>query len=223
MKDLLRRISSNIIYPLWEARHPGDYISFRAFDYYKCIFIHIPKAAGTSVNKTLFGNIGAAHTKLTHFEKIYAPDTFRRYFKFTFVRNPYDRIFSAYNYLSKGGGNVNDNAFFKAHLINVTSFEMFIEDYLNDITLRAYIHLEPQVDFIRKTDGTIGMDFIGRYENIRDDFATISKRLNVNRELKKENPTSVKRLNYNDFFTKSMRDKVFSLYKDDFEILNYER
>ena len=38
-----------------------DGFSFAQFDAFRCIFVHIPKAAGVSVSKSLFGNLGGGH------------------------------------------------------------------------------------------------------------------------------------------------------------------
>jgi len=221
LKDILRRVNSKLIYGCWESWHPGDYISFRAFDFYRCIFIHIPKAAGTSVSKTLFGNAGAAHTKLTYFEKLYAEKTFRSYFKFTFVRNPYDRIFSAYNYLKKGGGNIHDKKFSDEHLSGIQSFEAFVLEYLNETTMHAYVHLLPQVEFLKKKDGTMGVDFIGRYESLDRDFNVVRKRLGITRDLSHDNPTTSRNVHYSKSFTDEMRRKIYLIYNEDFRELQY--
>ena len=70
-------------------------------DEHRCVFIHIPKAAGTSLTKTLFA-APSRHLQYTEYERA-NPKKFKKYFKFTFVRNPYDRLFSAYSFLKKGG------------------------------------------------------------------------------------------------------------------------
>jgi hypothetical protein len=91
--------------PMW-LRYPrsgparaGEYSNFA--DEHQCIFIHIPKAAGTSVALTLFGE---PSRHVPWFEYYQAnPRKFRKYFKFAFVRNPWDRLVSSYFFLRKGG------------------------------------------------------------------------------------------------------------------------
>ena len=71
-------------YRLMELRGRGEFSHFA--DEHQCIFIHIPKAAGTSVTLTLFGK-GSRH--VPWFEYYQAnPRKFRKYFKFAFVRIP---------------------------------------------------------------------------------------------------------------------------------------
>ena len=60
----------------------------------QCCFIHIPKTAGTSIGKLLLDDLNAYDNKchLTLQPYLRYPD----YYKFTFIRNPWDRIVSYY-------------------------------------------------------------------------------------------------------------------------------
>lgn len=82
-----------------DIRGRGEYSHFA--DRSQCIFIHIPKTAGTSVALTLFGH-GSRHVPWFRYQQA-NPVKYRRYFKFAFVRNPWDRLVSSYFYLQKGG------------------------------------------------------------------------------------------------------------------------
>ena len=68
---------------------------------HKCIFIHIPKCAGTSVEVN-FSNKHSNHCPVAVFARKY-PRKFKNYFKFSFVRNPFDRLVSVYAYYVNGG------------------------------------------------------------------------------------------------------------------------
>ena len=70
----------------------GDF-SLKVFDECQCIFIHITKTAGTSVAKSLFGYLPSHYTAIDY-RVIYGRRTFDQYFKFAFVRNPWDRLYS---------------------------------------------------------------------------------------------------------------------------------
>ena len=77
-------------------------------DKYKIIFIHIPKNAGISIEEALFDKkIG--HKSILQFES-HNLKKYHEYFKFTVVRNPYDRLVSAFHFLKKGGRNPVDKA-----------------------------------------------------------------------------------------------------------------
>src|SRR5690606_33346091 len=75
---------------------------------HKCIFIHIPKTAGSSIITALNGSVSKRqHLPWYIFQKS-NPKKYEKYYKFAFVRHPVDRAVSAYNYLSKGGNEKND-------------------------------------------------------------------------------------------------------------------
>lgn len=65
----------------------------------RAIFIHVPKAAGTSIARALFDE-KSKHLALNRYWAFNAAAT-KAYFKFAFVRNPWDRFQSAFHYLAK--------------------------------------------------------------------------------------------------------------------------
>jgi hypothetical protein len=54
---------------------------------HRCIFVHIPKTAGNSVNR-VFGVDWQNHKDLARYAAELPPDIFSTYFKFAIVRNP---------------------------------------------------------------------------------------------------------------------------------------
>ena len=86
---------------MWRS---NDFPYRKHFTRNKCIFIHIPKAAGTSVLAALgkTKEKGRDHVSWQVYKKA-SSRKFARYYKFTFVRNPYDRALSAYRYILSGG------------------------------------------------------------------------------------------------------------------------
>lgn len=73
----------------------------KAFDRTRSVFIHIPKTAGRSLVKGLYGLNSVEHAGAEWYQRIDAL-RFESYFKFAFVRNPWDRMVSAWSYLSQG-------------------------------------------------------------------------------------------------------------------------
>src|SRR6187402_3169911 len=67
---------------------------------HQCIFVHIPKTAGNSINR-VFGVGWENHKDLARYHAEIPRETFERYFKFAIVRNPWDRLLSDYNYQKK--------------------------------------------------------------------------------------------------------------------------
>ena len=59
----------------------------------KCIFVHVPKAAGTSINYALYGRT-LGHYTIEEIQSRF-PKLVERLFVFSFVRHPYARLVSA--------------------------------------------------------------------------------------------------------------------------------
>ena len=59
-----------------------DGFSYEPFDRTRSIFVHVPKCAGISISRALYGNLGGGHTTFNEYATIFEPHAFRRYFKF---------------------------------------------------------------------------------------------------------------------------------------------
>jgi hypothetical protein len=77
---------------------------------YRCIFVHIPKTAGKSINR-FFGMEWQKHKDLSRYAGELQPQLFSSYFKFAIVRNPWDRILSDYNFQNKKNAPSNEELF----------------------------------------------------------------------------------------------------------------
>lgn len=213
VKDL---VPMSLRYMLMGLR--GRSIYSGSFDAYQCIFIHIPKAAGTSVAKALFG-AGSRHVPCTEYEKANRKK-FERYFKFAFVRNPWDRLHSAYHFLRRGGLNEADDKFSQGPLSRFDDFESFVVRGLAESEIRGWVHFRPQVEFIVDSTGQNAMDYIGQFENLVSDFNHVCRRLGVTRELPRLNVTP--RQPYMNAYTPEMRDIVADVYSEDIAMLGYQ-
>ncbi|HYW75002.1 MAG TPA: sulfotransferase family protein [Gammaproteobacteria bacterium] len=205
---------------------PGDGYSFQGFDTRRCIFVHIPKAAGVSINRTLFGNLGGGHRSMRDYQLIFSRRDFERYFKFTFVRNPWDRLLSAYNFLKRGGMTKDDRLWAEANLAAYDDFEQFVTGWVTRSNLSLYVHFKPQVDFLRTPHSDrLPIDFLGFYENLSADFRYVCRRLGLpgNIELTQENRTAVGAgaPDYRSRYTDEMREIVAEAYREDIVTFGY--
>jgi hypothetical protein len=82
-----------------------------------CLFVHIPKCAGVAVSRALFGGLGGGHLPVAHYQLMFDAAQYARHFKFAVVRNPYDRLLSAYRFLAGGGTNAVDAAWAARNLV----------------------------------------------------------------------------------------------------------
>jgi hypothetical protein len=195
--------------------------TLQGFDRHRCIFVHIPKCAGVSVCQSLFGDLGAGHYPLTTFQKVFGETIYNEYFKFTFVRNPWDRLLSAYRFLKQGGFNSADRCWAEQHLSAYRDFGTFVRDWVTIDNVRSWVHFRPQTDFLLAPNGAPGIDFIGRIENLEHDFQQICIRLGIQKRLQTFNIDNREKPSYADFYNNETRDLVAHVYSQDVAGLGY--
>lgn len=172
----------------------------------KTIFIHVPKTAGTSMEDTkFFGTVMTRHYGIDHYNEEVDIDD---YFKFAFVRNPYDRLMSAlcgHAFVGKRLNHKTLNAFVQKH----------------KVMLPKWISTKPQYTFLY-IDGELKVDFIGRFERLLDDWAVVCKRLKINETLTLAHDK--KGLYPKDiYFNEKSKKLIQKIYAKDFELFNYEK
>ena len=156
---------------------------------YKTLFVHIPKTAGQSIEAYFLQQLGPSPEnretlllaknrdprkgppQLSHLKAreylsggYISSEQFNQYFKFGFVRNPWDRLVSFYKY--RGYAYKYD---FKTFLFK----HMPKPAWSND-----YCHVTPQYDFLYH-DGHCLVDFVGRFEYLQRDFETVCEALHL--------------------------------------------
>lgn len=140
------------------------------------------------------------------------------YFKFAFVRNPYDRILSAY-YYNGYDAQMGFNEFVDKVLIHKYEANFRYSPLHNN-------HFAPQHLFTHK-NGYQYVNFIGKLEHIKDDLDFVldylmlkyDKKIPVLAKTKKSKEYN----NYMDAYDKYSIMRVNNLYELDFKIFNYER
>lgn len=200
--------------------HSGPY-TLEGFDRLHCIYVHIPKTAGVSINKALFGNYGGGHRSVRSYRRIFGPRVFNQYFKFTFVRNPYSRLLSAYQFFRNGGFNESDQLWASENLSQFASFEAFVMDWLNEHSIWSKDHFVPQYAFVSDVDSNLEVDFVGKFESIDDDFREVCHRLGVTATLGTENSGGTGTASWRDHYSNMMLDKVSRIYAKDFAVFSY--
>lgn len=211
-------IPENLRSRIADMRGRGIYKGYA--DRHRCIFIHIPKAAGTSVAMTLFGE-GSRHLRYREYEQA-NPRKFAEYFKFSFVRNPWSRLYSAYSFLKKGGMNEMDRRWAEEHLACFNDFDSFVKEWITPENIRSWIHFYPQHYFICDDALNLKMDFVGRFETLNQDFAHVQHQLSMPvTPLPHINPTAGQD-SYVDHYSDEARAIVASAYRDDIRLFSYE-
>ncbi len=206
---------------------------------YKCIFIHIPKTAGTSINsffypgtkfhyaspdyKRLFGWCPKRKLHMQHATarqlietNLITEEHWNTYYKFTFVRNPWDRAYSDYIWIknfSKVSGS------FREYILKTGEFKKIFTNktsnrYLGD-------HLLPQTDFF-EFEGVFKPDFIGRFEQFKSDIQSVISHLEINKKFEVYQNKSKRKSDYSLFYTETKKKLVEKKFQADIQMLHYE-
>jgi hypothetical protein len=193
--------------------------SYKPFDDTKSIFVHIPKCAGISISHALYGNLAGGHTTLDEYLRIFEPEAILSYFKFTIVRNPWDRLVSAFHFLKSGGVNESDKKWSEIELGKYDDFDSFVRGWVNSRNIWKSPHFQPQYHYFLDKGGRISLDFIGRFETLADDFAHIADRIGVRQHLPASNSSN--HLPYSEYYSDATKKIVSGTYLRDIAILNY--
>jgi Sulfotransferase family len=200
------------------------------------LFIHIDKAAGTSIQRALqpfaeqradsrlrrrlvwlgkLNRLGGLYRALEFPEHVAArtvqnclpPDLYSQLFKFAFVRNPWDRLVSRYSYLLRTENH-------PRHYF-VKCMKGF-EDYVNWEIARGKMF---QHAYMTDSAGKMIVDFIGYFERLNEDFAKVCAQLKIQAQLPQANISSHK--DYRTYFTHALRELVAQHFKRDIELFGY--
>lgn len=189
---------------------------------HKCIFIHIPKTGGVSIAKSLLGK-NAGHWTALDYKNIFGKEDFNSYFKFSFVRNPFTRLISAYEFLLGGGYGSSDEKIVSI-VKSYNDWEDFILGYLTPAKAKISRHFKPQHYFICDSDDQLMIDYLGRFEELEVHYDFVRKKIGMGEPLKKLNITQNKKRPVQEYYAKSeIAERVLSIYKKDFELFGYSK
>lgn len=189
----------------------------------RVIFLHIPKTAGTSIRETLlfyppFRGINQYDQHHTTRQILYliGKEEWKNSFTFCFVRNPWDRLLSQHRY------------FVRKKIITEkdTNFNYWANRKINNALKNDPLkllnkHFYPASDWMKDKHGNLMQpNFIGRFENVENDFQEICKELNWTASLKQMN-IAPNKTNYKNHYDNNLNDLVHLFFKEDIERFNY--
>jgi hypothetical protein len=183
------------------------------------IFIHIPKAAGSSIGNALIGHDKPGHFSIQEYMSA-SQDFLLSKFTFTFTRHPVSRFISAYNYLTSAPKNESDRRFAKQVMSNYNGINGFILDFLTSDKLYSHIHFYPQTYFLVCND-ILAVDFIGRFENLTTDFDHVCTIIGKTAVLPHSNKTQDP--GGETCLCSDAVEKLYDLYQKDFQLLGYHK
>ena len=187
---------------------------------YKCIFVHIQRTGGSSIELAVQGEdqfYRLKHTKhilASTAKEIYA-DYWDEYFKFSFVRNPWDRMYSF--------------ACLRWEGIKIEDGKINLKNYINNIKNNKFELPKFSLSYKRKkptknyTENAIysnilneKLDFIGRFENLKTDFQFVCDKIGLKANLPDEiNEREGKDKHYSQFYDNNSICQILNLYRND--------
>jgi hypothetical protein len=209
------------------------------------LFIHLPKTGGNSIQNILreysednivklnkhqdgierFGvrndkyNI-KKHSTLDHYKKKIEPEIFKKFFKFSTIRNPWDRCISFY--FSPHRGNIvwNRNDF-KNLIQSIPTIRKFIttRSLTKKITDKITGKLRIEIKSSKSIDSEI--DFLLRFENLNEDFKKVCEIIDIPfKELPHRNKSSKK--HYTKYYDDELIELVRNKFLDEIKYANYK-
>lgn len=178
------------------------------------IFIHINKTAGTSIGNAIGLPIKHHQTAREVIARI-GMDQWDAAYKFTLVRNPWDKVVSHYEYRRKRNktGLANNEIAFPVWVKKTYGPDKDPYYYNNP---KAF---QPQVDWLKDDDGNISIDYIGKFESINEDFKQIKNAIGIDAELPHLNAS--KRSGYRHYYDEETREIVSRWFHEDIDSFGY--
>ncbi|MDE0178392.1 MAG: sulfotransferase family 2 domain-containing protein [Gammaproteobacteria bacterium] len=158
---------------------------------------------------TALARFSHGHLTLRQVQENLPPDLWRGYFKFAFVRDPYDRFVSVCAMLNKRnpGYRGRETSFMKRAL-TVPRF-------------RQRVLVRPQLDMLVDETGRLGMDYVGRYERLQEGFGEVCRQIGI-AEVDLERSNVSEHDEYASYYDDELTGAVTAFYRRDFEALGYE-
>ena len=133
---------------------------------------------------------------------------FNKLYKFTFVRNTYDLLYSLWCYEKKSKTHKNHN------FSNSITFEEFVYHQISNRVPR-------QVDFL-KIDGKIAIDYIGYFEYLDKSIQYLCRRLEVPlQKIPQLNSSNRDQNSLETIYSNELAQTVYEYYKEDFDQFGY--
>jgi hypothetical protein len=223
---MLKKTYHRVVPELWKERIDlqlyGHSRTFReCYSQTGVLFIHIPKAAGISIANAIYGR-SVGHYPASTFVSI-SHKHFEELFTFTFTRNPWDRLVSAYSFVRQNGTDLVKPLASDVYRSDVFSnFRSFVIDWLRHQDLLSLdCVFWPQAHYVCDGAGKVMLDHVGRLENIAMDIGPVEDRLGRAIELPRLN-SSKRRPSYRDYYDDELADVVASIYSRDIKLFGYE-
>lgn len=183
---------------------------------HKIIFLHIPRTGGHYISEKLGAYIvkESRHVQPSFYLQEYKKE-WNEYYKFSFVRNPWDRIVSSWSRTIAKGSNwfdykkIDKDKYFNGAIL--TRFKPFI--IKNKFWMQ--VHFKPQIKWLHPS-----LDFIGKYENLDDDLKKVFNDNSIEWSNRGNFYKSYHRP-YQEYYTPETKHIVQTVYKEEIKRFGY--
>jgi hypothetical protein len=148
------------------------------------------------------------HLGLAQVRPFLGEEVFGGYFKFAFVRNPFDRFVSYCAFVSRETGDFQRDP------------RALMRHVLFELRPLQHVLYQPQHSQLVDADGSLITDYVGRVEQMQHSYDEICARVGI-RSRALEQVNSTKRGAYRDYYDQSLIDGVAALYRRDLELFGY--
>jgi len=151
--------------------------------------------------------IGHGHITLAQLRPHMASADFEAFFKFAFVRNPFDRFVSYSSFITREVGHFDrDPQRVMRHFLANPPWD--------------HILFRPQFEFVTDAGGNLLADYIGRVEQMQQSYDEICARIGIP-SASLDQVNSSRRAAYRDYYDQELIDGVAKLYARDLELFDY--
>ena len=155
-----------------------------------------------------FAEIRHGHISTRQIRPVLGDEVFKAYFKFAFVRNPFDRFVSYCAFMSRGS--------------NVFQVEpqRYMKYVIRELKPLDHLLYQPQHQMLTNENGELEIDFIGRNETMQASYDQICARIGIA-------STNLGRVNasrhrpWQEYYDRDLVGWVSELYQRDLELFDY--
>lgn len=203
------------------------------------LYIHIPKTGGTTIGNIFHPDVEvidrpqnslgktykdilsdltfhiAEHKSYSQYKQILQEINLniQYFYIFTFIRNPYARVYSSWKFLCHQL-NINNPTFNFIDPNIISSFEGYVRHLFYNNHRDFCIE---QTNYVTTSD----CNFIGRYESFESDLSILIKKFNIECTIPHLNQASSSQNEYKSHYNKNIQKMIYKIYESDFIEFKY--